>query len=121
MKRTNREIGNIGEDHASAYLIKSGYEILERNWRYSRAEIDIIAKKEGILVFIEVKTRSYTYFGEPSEAVGVKKEALLMDAGQRYMEKIDHEWEIRFDIISVIISKSGGCLNLEHFEDVFFA
>ncbi len=117
---SNREIGDIGESLAENHLISEGYEILERNWRYSRAELDLIARKDEALIFIEVKTRSYNYFGEPEEAVTPAKEALIMDAAQRYMEKIGHDWEIRFDIISVIIDSKGEKQQLEHFRDAFF-
>ncbi len=117
---TNREIGDIGESLAQNHLISAGYGILEQNWRYSRAEIDIIAKFEEILVFVEVKTRSYDYYGKPEEAVSEKQEHLIMDAAQRYMEQIGHEWEVRFDIISIILNKKGELERLEHFEDAFF-
>ena len=53
-------------------------------------------------MFVEVESRSYTYFGQPEEAINADKEALIMDAAQRFMEKIEHEWEIRFDVISII-------------------
>ena len=114
------EIGALGEKTAENYLIRQNYRILERNWRYSRAEIDIIAIQDDILVFIEVKTRSSTYFGAPEDSVDSKKEALIMDAAQRYMEEIDHTWEIRFDIVSILLDKSLKVIKIEHFEDAFF-
>ena len=106
---------------AVKHLISDNYKILETNWRFSRAEIDIIAKQGEILVFLEVKTRSYAFYGQPEEAVTEKQERLIMDAAQRYMEKIGHEWEIRFDIISIIIDKNKALSRLEHFKDAFFA
>jgi putative endonuclease len=90
------------------------------NWRYKKAEIDIIAKKGALLVFIEVKTRSYTFFGQPEDAIDTKKESFYIDAAQRYMEKIGHLWEIRFDIISVILDKNLKQQKLTHFKDAFF-
>lgn len=105
---------------AKQYLEKKGYQIEATNWRYSRAEIDIIAKQDEILVFVEVKTRSYNYYGEPSDSVGTHKETLIMDAAQRYMESVGHDWEVRFDIISIILRGSGDCEKLEHFEDAFY-
>ena len=117
---SKKDIGDIGEKRAVEYLSGLGYQILETNWRYKRAEIDVIAKTDEILVFVEVKTRSYAYYGQPSEAVDKRKEALLMDAAQRYMESIDYEWEIRFDIISIILNESGSYKKLDHFEDAFF-
>ncbi len=118
---SNSKIGQRGEEIAVKYLLRCHFEILETNWRYKRAEIDIIARKDNMLIFVEVKTRQYTYYGEPSEFVTEKKETLVMDAAQRYMEAIDYNWEVRFDIISVILTKSGDCKKLDHFEDAFFA
>jgi len=117
---TKKEIGNLGEQLAESYLVTSGYDILEKNWRYSRAEIDLITKVGEILVFVEVKTRSYDYFGKPEDAVTPAQEHLIMDAAQRYMEKIGHDWEIRFDIISIILDKKGQKHDLQHFKDAFF-
>lgn len=114
------EIGRKGEDFACNYLRKNGFTILERNWRFSKAEIDIIAKANEVLVFVEVKTKSYTFYGKPEESVTEKKQALIIDAANQYMESIGHEWEIRFDIIGLILKKDGS-FELEHFEDAFFA
>lgn len=112
------ELGNRGESLAEKYLLESGYQILERNWRFSRAEVDIIAKDAEILVFVEVKTRSSDAFGKPEESVTPKKEALLKDAASVYMEQISHDWEIRFDIISILVNGEGH--SIEHFKDAFF-
>ena len=116
---THLELGNRGESLAEKYLFEIGYQILERNWRFSRAEVDIIAKDGEILVFVEVKTRSSEVFGKPEESISPKKEALLKDAAAVYMEQIGHEWEIRFDIISILIKGDGYSFN--HFEDAFFS
>lgn len=115
----NQDIGNQGEDIAVAFLLEKGYKILERNWRFSKAEIDIICTKDDHLIFIEIKTRSYTYFGEPAEFVTSKKEELMIDAANGYMTKTGYEWKIRFDIISVILDKNGKH-EIEHIEDAFF-
>jgi putative endonuclease len=115
----NQDIGKEGEEIAVTFLLEKGYEIAERNWRFSKAEVDIICKKDDQLIFIEVKTRSYTYFGEPAEFVTTKKEELMMDAANVYMTKTKYEWKIRFDIISVILDKNG-VHKIEHIEDAFF-
>lgn len=117
---SRKEIGQNGEHLAKIYLENKGYAIIEQNWRYKKAEIDIIAKKDSILIFIEVKTRSYDFYGKPEESVDAKKEALIMDAAQRYMEYIGYNWEIRFDILSLILDKSLKPSKIEHFEDAFF-
>lgn len=102
------------------HLETAGFTILERNWRYSKAEIDIIAKEGEALVFIEVKTRSYDYYGQPEEFVNEKQEALIIDAAQRYMEQTGHDWEVRFDIIAIILHKAPRKPEIKHFKDAFF-
>ncbi len=116
---THLELGNRGESLAENLLLDKGYKILERNWRFSRAEVDIIAKDGDVLVFVEVKTRSSEIFGKPEESVSTQKEILLKDAASVYMEQIGHEWEIRFDIISILIKGEG--YSIEHFKDAFFS
>lgn len=111
--------GKQGEALALSYLQKKGYEILATNWKHRRAEIDIIAKDQKILVFVEVKTRRDDYFGKPEVAVTKRKKTLLTDASIAYMEEIQHDWEIRFDIIS-IVARTENDVELVHFEDAFF-
>jgi putative endonuclease len=113
------DIGNRGEQLARAFLEQKGYAILETNWRYKRAEVDIIAKDGETLVFIEVKTRSSDAFGKPEEFITPHKESLLIAAASAYMEQIGHDWAIRFDIISVLY-RSAQDYQMEHFEDAFF-
>lgn len=112
------EIGKKGEQIAKVFLESKGYLILEQNWRYSKAEIDIIARDEECLVFVEVKTRSYGFFGSPEEFVNAKKQKLIIKAASSYMEQIGHEWEIRFDVVSVMIHQGTPTIN--HFRDAFF-
>ncbi len=111
------ERGQRGEQIAFDFLQREGWTILERNWRFSRAEVDLIAKEGDVLVFVEVKTRHSDVHGAPELAVNEKKEALLLDAAQVYMAQIGHEWEIRFDIISVILHPK---VQIQHFKDAFF-
>ena len=98
------ELGHKGERIAQSFLKKKNYTILQTNWRWQKAEIDIIAKNENCIVFIEVKTRSTTRFGEPSEFVSMKKIELMKDAAEAYLEVFKLENEIRFDIISIVIN-----------------
>jgi len=95
----HNDLGRKGEKLAIDYLLSDGYSVLETNYRFSRAEIDIIAKKNNILVFVEVKSRSSIKYGLPELAVSEKKVILLMDAAYHYMEKVNHQWEIRFDVV----------------------
>ncbi len=113
------DLGKIGEKLATDYLIGKGYRILEQNYRYRRSEADIICIHDDILVFVEVKSRSSDIFGNPENFVTRRKEELLYDLASHYMEEIDHQWEIRFDIISIIFHKNG-INTIEHFEDAFF-
>lgn len=112
-------IGNLGEEKATLFLQEIGYKILERNWRFSKAEIDVIAKDGEVLVFVEVKSKSYTFFGAPEESVSAYKENLIIDAAHQYMIKIGHDWEIRFDIISIVFDKNKDA-SITHFKDAFF-
>ena len=115
----NKQLGQIGEEKAVLFLQKKGMQILETNWRYQHKELDIIAMDGKILVFIEVKTRSDNNFGEPEEAVDTKKEAFMASAGAAYMRQIKHNWEIRFDVISIIY-KNEQNFDLNYFKDAFF-
>lgn len=113
------ETGRQGEELAVNYLKKAGFQILETNWRHRRLEVDIIAKDGETLVFVEVKTRSYDYFGRPEEFVDKKKEQHLSQAAAAYMEQTGHEWAIRFDVVSVLLKKNGEW-QLEHLPDAFW-
>lgn len=114
-----QKIGKLGEDAACEFLQNLGYKILERNWRFSKAEIDIIAKEKEVLIFVEVKAKSYTYYGAPEESISTYKENLIIDAASQYMISVNHDWEIRFDIISIVFNKE---LNptITHYKDAFY-
>ncbi len=114
----HNELGIQGEKLAQKYLKEKGYLILETNWRYGKAEIDIIAKKDDILVVIEVKTRSSEHYGKPEIFVNKKKMKLIMEAINYYVDQKNIEDEIRFDIISIIINQYRR--DIEHIEDAFY-
>jgi len=118
MARHN-ETGKQGEAIARRYLEEQGCRILEENWRYRRAEVDLIAMEGPILLFVEVKTRSSTAFGEPEDFVTRQKEDLLAAAAHAYIDQIDHEEEIRFDIIAVLYQEGQDC-QVKHLKDAFF-
>jgi len=120
MKCSTILTGKKAEEHAASYLRKKNYKIIEQNWRYKKAELDIIAKKNDVLVFVEVKSRSYSFYGEPETAIDDKKAKLIFAASQAYMEKTSYLWAIRFDIISIILDKEGRPVLLKHIKDVFF-
>ncbi|MEM9990493.1 MAG: YraN family protein [Bacteroidota bacterium] len=113
------EVGRLGEQKAFHFLIAKHYRILETNWRHRRAEIDLIAKDGETLVFVEVKTRSSDTFGTPDAFVTPKKRQLMQAAANVYMEKIGHDWAIRFDIVAVLLHPTRPA-EITHFEDAFF-
>lgn len=113
------EIGKRGEQLALQFLLSKGFRILETNWRYKRLEVDIIAMDGSVLVFVEVKTRTNDFFGKPEEFVDAKKEKLLAQAAAAYMLKINHEWSLRFDVVSVLL-RSEGKIEIQHLPDAFF-
>ena len=120
-KSMNKAVGKFGEDAACRYLEKLGWQILARNYRYSRyAEIDIVAKDNGTIVFVEVKARSTTDFGHPFEAVNYKKLQNIFKAGLAYLKGSSESYKrYRIDIISVL-GKSGTKTEpkIEHLKDV---
>lgn len=118
-QNAKKELGYKGERLAQTYLIKKGYEVLETNRRFGRFEIDIIAKKENQVVFIEVKTRSTAYFGYPEEFVGDKQKSHFMQAANTYCAENKTVTDIRFDIIAIVIQKN--ITSLRHFQDAIIS
>jgi putative endonuclease len=113
------EVGRRGEDCAAEYLLDAGYTLVERNWRCDRGEIDLIATRNGDIVFIEVKTRSGTGYGHPFEAITVAKLARLRRlAGAWCRQSGLRARHIRIDAIAVI-NRPGREPLIEHLEGVF--
>ena len=110
-------LGDKGERIAKDYLIEKNYLIIEKNWRHLKAEIDLIAQKDNIIVFVEVKTRSSINFGYPESFVSEKQQKRIILAANEYIQKNDIQSEARFDIISIIIGNNGG---IKHIEDAFY-
>lgn len=105
----HNEIGEIGEKLAAEFLLSEGYQVLECNWRpkNSKAEVDIILKRKNCVVFVEVKTRTSEYFGEPEEYVRADKQKHLFEAAQCYLRETDilEYLDVRFDVVSVVLAK----------------
>jgi len=118
--KDKQKIGKIGEYAAVEYLIKHAYEVIERNWRYHKAEIDIIAKRNDLLIFVEVKTRQTDRYGKPEDFVSFAQRNMIVNAASRYMSKVNHEWAVQFDVIGILINQKGMVQRLNHYEDVFF-
>lgn len=114
----HNELRKLGEELAVDFLQKNGYDILETNWVFQKAEIDIIAQKDNTLVAVEVKTRSSIDFGLPQDFVKPKKIQLLVKAINEYVVSNDLDVEVQFDIIAV--NKEEKDFNIEHIKNAFF-
>lgn len=113
----HNELGAKGETLAVNYLRSKNYIILSTNWRWLKAEVDIIAQINNTLVFVEVKTRSSDTFIKPEEAVHEKKQLLLIDAAEAYCEANQLNCELRFDVIAII--HQGNKIITRHIENAF--
>jgi putative endonuclease len=111
-------LGLKGEKLAADHLQEKGFLIQEINWRKERAEADIIAVKNDMLIFVEVKTRATEYYGAPGEAVGKTKMKMVVRAAELYLEEKAINKEVRYDIVEVIIEK--GKTSIKHIEDAFY-
>lgn len=116
----HNDFGKKGEDLAVEYLQKNGYKILVRNFRFQKAEIDIVTEKDSLIVVVEVKARSTDAFMLPQEAVNKRKISLIVSAANHYMEEFNIDQEVRFDIISVLPDEKGK-LTIEHIIGAFEA
>ena len=115
----HNELGKRGEQLAVDFLLKNNYQILERNYRFEKAEIDIIAQKKEVLAVVEVKTRSKIDFGNPQDFVKPKQIKNLTKAVDAYVTSNELEVEVRFDIIA-IVKKSSKEFKIEHLENAFY-
>ena len=114
----HNKLGKAGEEAAANFLIEEGFRIRERNWQFSHLEIDIIAEINDFIIFIEVKSRSGTYFEQPFQAVTKKKQKFIIKAANAYIEKYEIDLEARFDIISIV--SSNGHIEIDHIQDAFY-
>ncbi|MHA4737392.1 YraN family protein [Dyadobacter sp. MSC1_007] len=114
----HNDLGRWGESTAASFLLERGYQIIAKNYRSWQAEIDLIAQKGKMLIFVEVKTRSGTAFGMPEEFVNAAKAKLVMRAAENYIFDTDWNFDVRFDIISIIILPNGNT-DIRHIEDAF--
>lgn len=112
------ELGKKGEAIAREFLQRNGYEFKAINYRFQHLEIDLIFETADTLVFVEVKARNTTAYGEPYEAVTVRKQKQLIKAANRYIIQEDNHKDVRFDVISIVF-KPDGTYNLEHIIDAF--
>lgn len=116
MKQENRNKGARGEEIASEHLTGKGYEIIERNFQTKFGEIDIIAKKDGVLVFVEVKLKVGERFGSPEEMVGKGKINKVKRMSVIYLK--GKEVRCRMDVVAVVLDSEGRVERLTHYENV---
>ena len=114
----HNELGKFGEQLAAEYLAANGYEIIQRNYQFQKAEIDIIAKKNDEMICVEVKTRNSDFFGDPQEFVTPGKIKNLVKAMNAYIVENDISLESRFDIIAILKNKKKQ--ELTHYENAFY-
>jgi len=114
----HNELGKLGEDLAVEFLIKKGFEIIERNYTFQKSEIDVVAKKDGILIVVEVKTRNSDFMAGPQETITKKKQRAIIKAANYYIKENDLDIETRFDVISIIVNKKEK--SIVHIEDAFY-
>jgi len=119
MSKNTREKGSEAEKLAVAYLESKGWMILDQNYFFERAEVDIVAYDQQCIVFVEVKSRSDTYFGQPEDFVDSVKEKNIYKAAEAWMYERKMEGAIaRFDVIA-IVQEDNKAPDIRHFEDAF--
>lgn len=114
----HNEFGKEGEQIALDFLIKNGYAILHKNYRYLKAEIDIIAQKGEVLAIVEVRSRSSDHIMPIAETITKKKMGLLVNAADHFVVSSDLDLEVRFDVITILKNKSQ--FEIEHVKDAFY-
>ena len=113
-------LGQWGEAIACRLLLRAGWTLLERGYRLGRREIDIIARRENLVAFVEVKTRSALTYGAPEEAVTARKRREIEAVASDYlMRHVREELDVRFDVVSVVAGPGPRVLRCEHLEDAW--
>ncbi|MGI4749277.1 MAG: YraN family protein [Janthinobacterium lividum] len=115
----HNDLGRKGEELARQHLETASYEILDENWCFGKAEIDLIVYLNKTIIFVEVKTRTGNAFGEPEDFVDAAKQKLLASAADEFIELMDFKGEARFDIIAILFDKQGN-YRLNHIQDAFW-
>jgi len=119
MTKVTKRIGNSGEELAADFLSKNGYKILTRNYRWARGEIDIVAEKDNMLIFVEVKTARSKNFGAPETWVTERKQQQVGMVASRYLQENEIvDKDCRFDVIA--ISATGKDWQIKHIENAFW-
>ena len=111
-------LGREGEDIAARYLEQHGYTILDRNWRSGHKELDLVVCKENTIVFVEVKTRTSTEYGDPWSFVDDRKIKRIVSSADAYIRFMCIDMDVRFDIVSITVE--NGEFKVEHIKQAFF-
>ena len=106
--------GKEGEAAAEQFLMNNGFEIVARNYRFKRSEIDLIVRKKDWLVFVEVRMRSSSAFGYPEQTISRNKRKKIMEGAAQYLEESKWEGNVRYDIVAIQKNE------VTHFEDAFY-
>ena len=112
-----QETGRLGEDYAAVFFMNQGYDILERNYRFKKTEIDLILRKDKLLVAVEVKTRKGIKVGSPMDAISKIKQRHLIQGINHYILQYQEPIEVRMDALGVVIH--GSKVEYTHIEDAF--
>jgi putative endonuclease len=106
--------GKEGEATAEQFLVGQGYEIVARNYRFKRSEVDLIVRKENWLVFVEVRLRNSTTFGHPEQTISEAKQKKVMEGAAQYLEETNWKGNVRYDVVAITRKE------IMHFEDAFY-
>ena len=112
-------LGRLGEELTAGWLYHRGFEILARNWRSFHCEMDIIARKNGIVAFVEVKTRTRGHLVSPLEAIGHVKRQRLLRAAWAWMDQAGAQEQPRFDVAAVVVDRKSRVVSFEYIESAF--
>ena len=114
------KVGKLGESIAKEYLQKNGYKIIEQNYRTKYAEIDLVAVKENVLVFVEVRTKTGELLGTPEESINRRKRAKLVRNAASYMARKRNRQAYRIDAVCVVLNKDSTVSRIDHYENITF-
>jgi len=120
MGSKNKSLGDLGEKIAAKYLTEIGYEILDKNFRYKTGEIDLIGRDFSFITFVEVKTRTSSYFGFPCEAVTLLKQQKIYRTAEIYiLQNKLFKFDFRFDVVEVFFSEMKQNYSIKLIKDAF--
>ncbi len=119
LQKNTKYLGNFGESIAAEYLLSNNYLILEKNWRFKKYEIDIIAQKNNVIHIIEVKTRNASEYGEPEDFVSKAQQKFIVTAANEYLMQNNLNFDCEFDIIAIKLQENKQS-QLNHIKNAFY-